>query len=71
MPKRRNARAANQIHHLRTRPTDHLTVLSGLWRMFERSGAVSAYIAYRLQLSRVVRETSFSRDDPPFTNRSR
>jgi hypothetical protein len=69
MPKPRNARGAGHVRPLRSRPADHVTILSSLWKMFERSGAVSAYIAYRRQLSRVVRETSVSADGLPFTDR--
>lgn len=34
---------------------DRLARLCSLWQAFERSGSISAYIAYRLHLSRLIR----------------
>jgi hypothetical protein len=45
--------------------SDRLTRLSVLWQAFERSGSISAYITYRLHLSRLIRVEPESR--PPTT----
>lgn len=51
-------------------PQDPVAYLARLWKAFEKSGAVSAYIAYRMQLAHLVRGdqlvTVWTRDGPQY-----